>query len=305
MTFLWAIEVAHVALCLHGRTDVRVVETESAVRPFVRTAPPPNGSEQIRITLSRAAIPAPAVHMLKCFDSGQAWSMWASGDRIRLALQPPGVARPLWVFDTDRRWVAGELYCHGDFWMETGPPPVLRNPLHYPLDQVLLMLYLAEHAGVIIHAAGAVIRGRGYLFAGRSGAGKSTLAALMAPKAGIELLSDDRVIVRRRSGRWVLCGTPWPGEAGIAASRCAPLGGVFFLDKDRSAAIAALDVGAAVKRLMPVSSIPLFDRPLGEAVLATCETLAEGVPAADFRFHRHPDAVTTLMTYIEGMEGRT
>ncbi|HAM50351.1 MAG TPA: hypothetical protein DCP92_06510 [Nitrospiraceae bacterium] len=56
-----------------------------------------------------------------------------------------------------------------------GGEKVVRNPFVYPLDLLILMYALAWREGIIAHAAGVVMRGRGYVFPGRSGTGKSTL----------------------------------------------------------------------------------------------------------------------------------
>src|SRR5262249_20236905 len=69
------------------------------------------------------------------------------------------------------------------------------DPLEYPLDELLVIHYLARERGLEVHACG--VRdadGRGYLFAGQSGAGKSTIARLWLGEPAATILSDDRVI---------------------------------------------------------------------------------------------------------------
>ncbi|MFH1984949.1 MAG: hypothetical protein ABIL58_24165 [Pseudomonadota bacterium] len=297
MTLLATVDIAGVTICLSGDPDIRVQETGSAMQAFFRHRPssPPATAAHVHITICREPMPEREAGLVKCFDSRQAWSLWTSTTRNVLQLQPPGVATPLWRLSADHRFIEGRLHCHEDFWQETSSKVVLRNPIHYPLDQILVMLRLARQSGIILHAAGAIVNGRGYLFPGKSGAGKSTLASLLAADARITLLSDDRMIVRRVNDGWMAYGTPWPGDAGIAANIGVPLAGVFFLNKSEDTAATELTPGEALVKLLPVVSIPLFDRTPGDAVLSTCGALSAQVPMSDFMFTPRVDALVHLM----------
>ena len=55
----------------------------------------------------------------------------------------------------------------------------IANPIHYPLDQLLTMMLLANRGGCIVHAAGVHCDGKGIACIGRSGAGKTTLMGLL------------------------------------------------------------------------------------------------------------------------------
>jgi len=302
LTLLATVDIAGVAICLHGDPDIRVQETESAMQTFFRHRPasPPASAKIVRVTICRGAMPEREAGLVKRFDSEQAWSLWTSATRNVLQLQPPGVATALWRLSTDARFSEGRLHCHDASWLKASPEAVLLNPIHYPLDQILVMLHLARQEGIILHAAGAVFKERGYLFLGKSGAGKSTMAGLLAAEARITLLSDDRVIVHRVNGRWMAYGTPWPGDAGIAANIGVPLEGVFFLNKATATAAEALAAGEALVKLLPVASIPLFDRILADAVLSSCESLATEVPMADLRFTPHPETILPVMRLLGG-----
>jgi hypothetical protein len=74
--------------------------------------------------------------------------------------------------------------------------------LDYPLDELLIMHRLTQERAIELHGCG-IVRpdGTGNLFVGHSGAGKSTTTRLWTACEDVEVLSDDRMIVRRDEER--------------------------------------------------------------------------------------------------------
>lgn len=81
------------------------------------------------------------------------------------------------------------------------------NPLPYPLDGLLLYFLSSAAGDIMIHGSGAVCGGRGWIFTGRSGSGKTTMAGIF-DRAGDRVIHDDRLILRREEGGWVMHSTP-------------------------------------------------------------------------------------------------
>jgi energy-coupling factor transporter ATP-binding protein EcfA2 len=81
------------------------------------------------------------------------------------------------------------------------------DPLPYPLDGLLLYFLASREGDIMIHGSGVSCRGRGWLFTGRSGSGKTTLARIF-DRAGDRVIHDDRLVLRREGGRWVMHNTP-------------------------------------------------------------------------------------------------
>ncbi len=76
--------------------------------------------------------------------------------------------------------------------------PNVAEPLEYPLDELLIMHRLTQEKAIELHGCGIVrADGTGNLFVGHSGAGKSTTTRLWTEREDVEILSDDRIIVRR------------------------------------------------------------------------------------------------------------
>ena len=80
--------------------------------------------------------------------------------------------------------------------------PAMPHTLDYPLDEFLIMHRLTQERRLNCTAAG-LFRpdGTGNLFVGHSGAGKSTTTRLWTAREDVEVLSDDRIIVRRDESR--------------------------------------------------------------------------------------------------------
>jgi hypothetical protein len=94
----------------------------------------------------------------------------------------------------------------------------------YPLDELLIMHRLTQEKAIELHGCGIVrADGVGTLFVGHSGAGKSTTTRLWTATQDIEVLSDDRIIVRSRKDASAAVETP------IAAARAAYREGVLRL----------------------------------------------------------------------------
>ena len=175
------------------------------------------------------------------------------------------------------------------------------NPFVGPALELLMITHLARRDGVILHGCGISSDGRGVVFAGESGAGKSTLSRLWAQKEGIEILSDDRVIVRRQNGSFRLYGTPWHGDEAFAAPGGVELSRIFFIRHGQGNHIRKLSAAGAVREMLKCSFPPLWDAGGMAAALELFHTVATSVPCAELAFV--PDH--TAMDFVLDRAGGT
>jgi hypothetical protein len=247
------------------------------------------------------------------FDCDGAWTVHADGEGYRLAVRSgTATADHLTALSnadtTSVRIFAGESWTRFFQGTDDGGKRLTGDPFRYPLDQLLLVHYLAKRGGIVVHSAGLVVDGVGLAFPGVSGAGKTTLS-LELERAGLGdgLLSDDRTIIRApsadtgRDRHFVVWGSPWPGDAGVARNECAILRALCFLVQDPAASLTQLAPAAAVERLFPVISCPWYDQELTAGVLDTCERLVESVPCYEFRFPRDKRAVELLRAHAAAL----
>jgi hypothetical protein len=212
----------------------------------------------------------------RLFQTDDAWSMFRDDNDYILRIEEQGSDVPQMIARFDREIRNVTLFCSSDLVSGEGSA---QNPLHYPLDQILFMYCLSMRNGAIVHSAGVVFEGRGYIFPGRSGAGKSTISRKLIEKTGGLGLSDDRIIVRKKGDSFAIFGTPWPGEAGIAANKSAPLSQIFFLAQSDENRVERITGAEAFRRFMPVLSIPWYDKEAVNAIFSFVEDLISKVPS--------------------------
>jgi hypothetical protein len=164
----------------------------------------------------------------------------------------------------------------------------------YPLDEVLTISLLARHGGLNVHAAGIDDDGRGFLFPGISGAGKSTVSRLWQREPFVQVLSDDRTIIRLHDEVPWIYGTPWHGEAELCCAGRARLRGVFFLEQDEDNRVIPMHPSEAAAELVARSFPAYWDAEGLEATLRTAATIAALVPAFRLRFRPDAGAVATV-----------
>jgi hypothetical protein len=135
----------------------------------------------------------------KVFDSGDIWQLYYSGGEYLFSFTSPLLGSiPYKLARIKKDFTKGKVLLHEPYFDHNQPI----NPLEYPLDELLLINFLALGKGVEIHACGFIDQLRkGQLFVGQSGAGKSTMARLWQGQSGVTVLSDDRIILRQEGGR--------------------------------------------------------------------------------------------------------
>ncbi len=278
-------------------SDLEPIEDDATYADFLDSGAPADLEAAVSLTLD----PAPDVTGLPVlFETEETWTAYRDGDAVILRLRAAGGP-------ADYLWQARLAPAIGGdavdrITVHCGPLLVgqregrveLENPLHYPLDQLLLMFLLANRRGVIVHAAGLARAGRGVFLAGRSGAGKTTFMRQCAGRADLEGLSDDRVIAREIDGALSLFGTPWAGEGRVAAGARADLAGIAFLHQSERNELRPLGAAAAFQQLLATVSILWFDRERMEAATGFCERLVSSVPCYELHFRPEPAAADLL-----------
>jgi hypothetical protein len=230
------------------------------------------------------------------FHSGGIWSLLEEridnrkGFRLNFQYPFPGETpyKSAWF---DRNFETGHLLLSRQYFPDDGPI----YPMEYPLDEVLMIHRLACGHGLEVHAVGIVDEtGRGHLFLGHSGAGKSTTARLWLHQPGVQILSDDRIILRAHGEKIFMYGTPWHGDAGISSPDCAAVTNIYFLEQYRHNEILPLASGVAAAELFARSFVPRHCAQGLEFSLGFMERVTRQIPCNVFRFVPQPSAVEAI-----------
>lgn len=260
----------------------------------------------------------------KIFDSGSIWQLSVEEDGYRFDFEVPFLgSRPYRRLLIDFNFTQGTLQMSRECFAVV---PYQPDPLEYPLDELLVMHRLTQEKAIELHGSGIVrSNGEGNLFLGHSGAGKSTTTRLWTAVEGVEVLSDDRIIVRRdeagkkagiprlrdrsalpngRSAgddngktRMRMYGTPWHGEAMFASPNSAPLTRIFVLEHGFGNVITALSPSHAVAELFARSFVPFHRHEYVDSALEFLQELVNAVPVYRYAFEPDQRAVEKIRNF--------
>ena len=252
--------------------------------------------------------------------SESAWVETMTGLRVLHDAEPPPAPAP----DPEVFYASvSEVSSKGDAasekpWVRVDGRPGLIYPLgpgdvfHVPVRTLwfnVVLLALLLRGGLLVHAAGAVLNGRGLIFPALSGTGKSTLSGLLETDYPGSVVCDERIAVRpdaesdAAAPRWTLAGTPWSSSAGIARKTAAPLAALVFLEQAPACAIEPIPASDAVRRMLPQISVDWKNTELADRGVAALDALLAAVPAYVFRFPKSPAAARFIAAWAETLAG--
>lgn len=235
----------------------------------------------IPVSVCREKASLPVGQSVYCADKN--WALWEEGHDLVFCSGFVGQPSPRFHCRLNRD--SGAVVLSLDPARESG-----KNPLRYPMDQILSWGPLAQCGGLILHSAVAVKDGLGWVFSGRSGAGKTTLSE-QCHRAGWRILNDDRVMVFKRSGQWVVAGTPWHGSGRFALAEEVPLGGVLFIEKSHRNELVRLSEKQVRYSLLDVAAIPWFDDVWSQQALEAADQFAREASFYQFKCTKDRSAV--------------
>lgn len=269
-------------------------ELPEAFRPFVH----PSRKVCLEVTINSQRS-LDRVQGTVLYDSKLNWLLMSDRGRTVFESYHPPSSRLLTraeAKDDFRRYEV--LFDEGNWrWLWNSRPgresgPALELPS--PLSQLLILPPLARADGFLLHACGAIVNGKAFVFPGHSGDGKTTLARMLAAE-GLELLSDERIAIRKQEGGFMVYGTPWPGEGNVVSSAAYPLAGVYVLCKAGEHRIRSVPPSTAVAKLLARSIVPYYFPEETAGIVRLAHEVATAVPLADLDFSLEPGLLDVLL----------
>ena len=238
------LKIGDVSISITGSPQIKNWETSPAYRPFI-TADQPD----IQLNLMRGE--PQNGDAKKFFGSYPIWDLYRSDGTsvIKFYDDMPGLSRAL-MFENHLK--------EADLFFPDATDQFI-HPFYGPVLELLMINYLAQQRGTIIHSCGIKLGDKGVLFVGESGAGKSTLTRLWNQTADVEILSDDRTIVRRKDGDYWIYGTPWHGEAKFGSPLSVKLDRIYFIQHGAANSARKMRGAEPVQNLLTCSFPPYWE----------------------------------------------
>src|SRR5580692_7132330 len=294
-TYCSEFRIGGVSVQLVGQSDDDVTLVPS-LEPF--RAANPGSNINIQVEWMENLRP-PAGRTL--FDSGSVWKMFEDGAGFQFDFSAPIFGeQPYKRLLVDCKFRRAKLQMSAEAFAGT---EYAIAPLEYPLDELLIMHRLTQEKAIELHSCG-IVRpdGTGNLFVGHSGAGKSTTTRLWTSQEDVEVLSDDRIIVRRDDATNLSCvsgmrmyGTPWHGEAAYASPGSAPLERIFILEHGYGNVLTRLSPSQAVAELFARAFVPFHRHEYVETALEFLQAVVAIVPCYRYAFEPDPRAVEKIL----------
>lgn len=168
----------------------------------------------------------------------------------------------------------------------------------YPLQYIDIVIYsnwLANSGDLILHASGIAYGEEGYCFLGDSGTGKSTLVRDLAGSAGVTVLGEDQIILRKMDEQFFVFGTPWHETPEMCSPRGVPLKKIFFLDRNAPQTIDSVRDFDAVVNIMRTAFYPIYRPEAVEKILARLSSLPGAVGFYTLAYERGSNVLGTIV----------
>ena len=283
----FCLEVADISVQIHSTDPTLQFETQGVMNDFLAGQDQPDAQASATWSdLSQMSLGK------QSFDSGALWQLHrCNGSYLYAFTSSVFGSVPYKVASFDSSFTSGEVCLHRPYFESKQA----LYPLEYPLDELWMVNLLGQGRGAEIHGCGVVdADGQGHLFVGQSGAGKSTMARLWEPQKGIQILSDDRIVLRQADQKLWMYGTPWHGEAGFSSRARAPLTRIYFLRHAKENKLLPQRPAQAVGQLFTCSFPPFYNPEALDFTLGFFEKVVQAVPCCELRFLQDEKVISLI-----------
>jgi MoaA/NifB/PqqE/SkfB family radical SAM enzyme len=182
--------------------------------------------------------------------------------------------------------------------------------LMFTTDQILIAQLLSDREGFYLHSSSAIVNGKGIMFVGHSGTGKTTTTQMLLEarknlinktQMQVEILCEDRNIVRRGDAGWRVFGTWSHGyNPDNVSPLSAPLHAICFIQQARENTIKPfLDKKEICSRLLSHVIKPMATSDWWHKTISHIELCIKEVPFYIMRFNKSGEIVEEIERILE------
>lgn len=144
---------------------------------------------------------------------------------------------------------------------------------------------------ILFHGSSISMDGDGYIFTAKSGTGKSTHTRLWRKVFGnrVQMINDDKPLIRISNGEVRIFGTPWCGKHGLGANISAPIKGIAIIERAEENTISPVSRYEALPKLLSQTFRPVSAEAL-RCVISLLDKLAASVPVYRLRVNMKDEA---------------
>ena len=159
--------------------------------------------------------------------------------------------------------------------------------------------YIINRGGFFLHCSCLSYKGDGIIFTAPSGTGKSTHSALWRAHFGddVQMINDDKPLVREKDGKFIIYGTPWRGKHSLGSNISAPIKAIVFIRQAPENIAERITPFEALSLIMQQTVLPTDKKDM-TALLDILGRLLETVPMYKLGCTISDEAVTTVFDMI-------
>ncbi len=160
---------------------------------------------------------------------------------------------------------------------------------------------LIDYDVILFHGSSLAMDGNGYIFTAKSGTGKSTHTRLWRQVFGdrVEMVNDDKPLIKVDANGAVVYGTPWCGKHCLGNNTSAPLYAIVSLERGKENLIRKTDSRSIFPKLLKQTY--RTQNPIRlQKTLMLLDMLSRNVGVFELECNMDPEAATVA---YEGMKG--
>ena len=157
-----------------------------------------------------------------------------------------------------------------------------------------------EYDCMFMHCSALSYCGNAVLFTAPSGTGKSTHSRLWREYFGdkVEMINDDKPLLRRIDGKFFVCGTPWNGKHHLGSKKMAPVKSIVILSQAQENSIKKASPGEAIFTVLNQTIRP-YDENKMDKLMELVNGLLGGTPVYKMGCNISENAVTTAFSAVK------